>query len=1460
MTGPWVFPLFAALLLEIAFPRVASPAGSFAPLSAMAKWEAEDHLDPARASTLVDGYLSFGLGREAVSSLERRIRSGEFPRAAAAPLFEKIVADRSVREDPARVAAICETAARNGVGSPPLSVSCGNALRVAGRLAEAADILAGIGADHPYRAQALFALGQISVERGDLGNARELFRGAAQEAGSREDPLSSKAIRAEAGVLLLMGRAAEAAKLLEEFPPGTPGFTERIGTAFAAGDPPSALDHLPAEWISGRPVREKILFLLLKGGIARDQTRFASAIADLTAAEEELAASLSRDSSPPSPVSRRSGTANPVELLVGSLESSRERLASPETWDQEDLVRDRSVELLAGLLVLERYASLAIAAGPGPPSAPAVTGSGEVVSILRRIERIALEGIEQTITALKWDSVFWDIDRFASQLEDRPRGLPPLGHPVQRQRILGRLEGSQAELDRSRERLRRRAEEGARRAAAGSGEGLPAVLRDFGLYLKELEGLRAALADAREFTRANARKARQRNRLEASSRKAMEALAGEALAFARDRTNALLPSFRRLEERMRAVDLEREKRDLHALRPLIRRQLADAHVAHARSLLRESGPEAQREFWTAAGNAAALLEGADLAPPDRFDTAVNVGSLLAARMGKREPSPGGGDAGDRGTKLIASVLPALEAAGRAESRREESLYLIALLRIISREEGAQASARSFLERFPESPLAADLAVRLGHEALASGDEKGAEQFYRAASSGGSREASAIARHMRGWIRHRNGDSPAALEELGPLIADPSFSCEVPGSFEKDVLSLSVRAMRESPPEDLSAFPPVREGTCGGRRLLLLLAESEAGRGDAARASEAYDALSRQYPGDESAPAFEKKAIEALVRAGRDREAMSRALSLHERYRPGSAWASSRPPSARESAATDLAGVLQTLSDRMFAEGIRTGDRSAMSLAAAGIERYYALSGLAPGGADGEMRLKWAIASLRTGERETAVSLLLELMGEGRNDDVGDRAAILYAETMIAGYERGEQDAEDAETAVYLLLGDDPPERSLALVLRAASDFLAAEEYERAGRVAEEIDADGSAPNILAAQVRLVRAESSYFRGETAAALRQAESLLGHPGAAASPELLLRAKELCLLAAHKTIQGRMAARDWHGAGEMLERVGERFADRQEAPLYYLNALRSYRQAGREDAVVRAGLRFLAEFPGREESMEVVGAVAPRLQARREFARAADLYEQAAESFPRNPRAPRFLFHAARLSEFAGDRGKALTRYSACRSRYAEPRWMSAYAALAIGSMKLAGGDAKTAVREMEEGVRLVKAGLEPDAPVELPEMAGRARIAIGENWAEQFRKAPLVLPLERSLAVKERFFRQALAAFEAAGIDSPLEVALQASRLSADLLLEFGKSILESQRPKGMGREEGAKYDEALKRRARDLFERAFARYAEAFDLLESEKGTPDLAVPIRDRLEEVQALLSKVSGAKEESP
>jgi len=170
--------------------------------------------------------------------------------------------------------------------------------------------------------------------------------------------------------------------------------------------------------------------------------------------------------------------------------------------------------------------------------------------------------------------------------------------------------------------------------------------------------------------------------------------------------------------------------------------------------------------------------------------------------------------------------------------------------------------------------------------------------------------------------------------------------------------------------------------------------------------------------------------------------------------------------------------------------------------------------------------------------------------------------------------------------------------------------------------------------------------------------------------------------------------------------------------------------------------------------------------------------------------------------------------------------------------------------------MEEGLRKADAGVEAEAPEEFAELAGKVRIAVGENWAEQFRKTPLRVPLEKSLAIKDRFFRRALGDFEKAESEAPLEVALQASLLSGDLLVEYGKAILASQRPKGLKGDDRDGYEEALRDRARSFYERSLDRYAGALDRLEDEKGPADLAVPIRKRLETAQALLEETMTAK----
>ena len=408
----------------------------------------------------------------------------------------------------------------------------------------------------------------------------------------------------------------------------------------------------------------------------------------------------------------------------------------------------------------------------------------------------------------------------------------------------------------------------------------------------------------------------------------------------------LLTALKTLEKGERAAAWERRKPELIALRAVVLRQLADALIAQARGLRQDPREEARKESFAALERAVSLLSGDRLTPTDAADVAVQAGSLLAEGRGRWEPFPGRG-AGEREREMIARILPLLPADAPSATRREESLYLQAALRLAVKDPGAGSAAREFLEKYPASPLSAEIGVRLGHEALLAGDTRGAVARYRAAAETGDPEGSAVARYMLAWIRFQAGDVDGTVRELSPPLSAPSFPCGDLSPFEQAVLSLSVRAWEESPPERLDSYPPVKAGTCGGKVLLTALWEAEEMRGDALRAAKVRDVASRRFPSDEGAAALEMKMVGALLRAGQDREALARALTLRGKYGPGSAWAQSQPAPVRVKAAAELAGMLKTLSERKFEEGIRSGERSAMSSAAAVIEEYFATRGGEP---------------------------------------------------------------------------------------------------------------------------------------------------------------------------------------------------------------------------------------------------------------------------------------------------------------------------------------------------------------------------------------------------------------------------------------------------------------------------------------------------------------------------------
>ena len=102
---PFLSFLASAIFLSVMALPLPSPAG--ASLPEMARLEASDAVTIDGNRSLFKGYMSLGLLPEAASLLERRVRLGVFPAAAAAPLFDEVVSAQERYDDPERLVAVC---------------------------------------------------------------------------------------------------------------------------------------------------------------------------------------------------------------------------------------------------------------------------------------------------------------------------------------------------------------------------------------------------------------------------------------------------------------------------------------------------------------------------------------------------------------------------------------------------------------------------------------------------------------------------------------------------------------------------------------------------------------------------------------------------------------------------------------------------------------------------------------------------------------------------------------------------------------------------------------------------------------------------------------------------------------------------------------------------------------------------------------------------------------------------------------------------------------------------------------------------------------------------------------------------------------------------------------------------------------------------------------------------------
>jgi TolA-binding protein len=302
-----------------------------------------------------------------------------------------------------------------------------------------------------------------------------------------------------------------------------------------------------------------------------------------------------------------------------------------------------------------------------------------------------------------------------------------------------------------------------------------------------------------------------------------------------------------------------------------------------------------------------------------------------------------------------------------------------------------------------------------------------------------------------------------------------------------------------------------------------------------------------------------------------------------------------------------------------------------------------------------------------------------------------------------------------------------------------------------------------------------QAASIYKQGEAAQKGGNSRDAVGHftRVAAVAPNSPIHAS-----AQYDAAAALIALKDWDGAARMLEDFRQRFPKH---PLV-------------EDASGKLALAYLEK--GR-------------------WSDAAGEFERVAASGKDPQVAREALWQAAELHAKGNNRTAAAKAYERYLQQYPEPfeRAMETRHRLLV--IAKADGDAKREFAMQRDIFQADKRG--GAARTERSRYLGAmAALALAQPAVDEYRKVALVEPLQRNLKTKKTKLEEALKAYAAAAEYGVADASTGATFHTAALYQDFGKALLESQRPKGLKKLELEQYNVLLEEQAFPFEEKAIA--------------------------------------------
>ena len=744
--------------------------------------------------------------------------------------------------------------------------------------------------------------------------------------------------------------------------------------------------------------------------------------------------------------------------------------------------------------------------------------------------------------------------------------------------------------------------------------------------------------------------------------------------------------------------------------------------------------------------------------------------------------------------------------------------------------GAAATLDRLVSQYPGSSYFAEAQFRRGEGFFSEQRYADAERAYAAVLAGGrGTEFFQQAQYKYAWaLFKQNQDDPSSaafLALLDTLLVEDGAPrpAEQLSRAEQELADDALRALAitfaaNEGPATLQAALDAHGPTPYESRLYAALGDLFVEKERFQDGAEAYRAFARRQPMHPQAPLLLLRATEAYGKGGFASLVLDGKRQLAEEYGPGSAYWNAHPEGLDSAVAGAVQSSLLDLAQHHHALA-QKGAAAERDAAIHWYRRYldgFDASPQAPG-----TRLLLADL-LFEGQRFEEAATEYERAGYdyAANPDAS-RAAyaalVAYAEAESRAPEARRSEISARAIGSSLRFADTFPDHAETpgVLTRTTKALFDAGDRERAESVAQRVLALG--PRADAGQQLVAWTVLAHIYFDTAryadAEVAYAELVRRLP--AADP-LHLEATERLAASVYRQAEARQAAGDVQGAVRDFLRVATVAPSSPTRIAAEFDAATLLMGASAWDDAAAVLERFRRDHPGHALQPEVTRKLAVAYleggrgrDAAVEYERIADTQSEPADV----RRAARW--QSAELFEAAADVAAARRAYALYVQEFPAPLAPAVEARHQLAHLARVAGDAPARARWLGDLVAAdAAAGAERTDRSRY--LAAEAALELAQPLDAAARAIPLAVPLDRSLLARKKALEAALGAYGKVADYAVAPFATAAGFAMADLYRDFGRALLESERPRNLSPDELEQYDLLLEEQAFPFEEKAIA--------------------------------------------